>query len=281
MGGEGELQAETTEDDKKKISALDWLMFDRGQRAEALRQANALSRSFIASRKLDAARAVLMKIPLDTVDTMINVWQIQSGTTELPHWQDIAVREYLCIKAYLQAHDAFSDWFEHFHHGKPVAPQMASRATFTERVAHEHKEQQYRSDMERWDNTLELQTKTTVDRLYNVLLFPDGGWLSDPAPLPRLDSDDMVPGEEPGRHRQMEVLRQLCIPQITLLLHTVLHNTSRHRDCFLLADVIASEQHQLYKVFSKEQLRQFLTRIQESSLLLLDKSCDALGFNSK
>ncbi len=44
------------------------------------------------------------------------------------------------------------------------------------------------------------------------------------------------------------MLRQLCLPMVCLLLHTVLHCTKQYKECLRFADIIASEQHQLYKV---------------------------------
>ena len=87
------------------------------------------------------------------------------------------------------------------------------------------------------------------------------------------------------RASQLVLLREICIPQVTFLLHTVLNSTGQtrkvsgrhnthhthhhthtltpththtythththtHTQCLRLADIVASEQHQLYKVCS-------------------------------
>lgn len=57
-----DLLNETTEDDLIKVSALDWVVFYPQQRAEAMWQANALIRSFLALGKLDAARMAFNKV---------------------------------------------------------------------------------------------------------------------------------------------------------------------------------------------------------------------------
>ncbi len=51
-----------------------------------------------------------------------------------------------------------------------------------------------------------------------------------------------------ARSHQMTLLRQLCLPLMCFLLHTVLHTTQQFQLCLQLADTIASEQHQLYLV---------------------------------
>ena len=82
--------------------------------------------------------------------------------------------------------------------------------------------------------------------LFNVLLFPDGGWLV----FDSKTASNEVPStpEDELREHQLEKLRELCIPKITLLLHSVMSEMNEHADCIQLADILASEQHQLYKV---------------------------------
>lgn len=54
-------------------------------------------------------------------------------------------------------------------------------------------------------------------------------------------------GDE-GRVSQLQSLRTLCIPVLCFLLHTVLHNSQLYTQCLQLADIIAAEDRQLYKV---------------------------------
>ena len=42
--------------DRRKIDAIGWLLYDKMQRSEAMYQANALTRSFIADGKYDFAK---------------------------------------------------------------------------------------------------------------------------------------------------------------------------------------------------------------------------------
>lgn len=80
--------------------------------------------------------------------------------------------------------------------------------------------------------------------LFNVLLFPDGGWLVDS----KGSNDEPCTPEDELREHQMEKLRELCIPKVTLLLHSVMSEMNEHANCIQLGDILASEQHQLYKV---------------------------------
>ncbi|XP_074642754.1 nuclear pore complex protein Nup107-like isoform X2 [Tubulanus polymorphus] len=264
------LEAVTTEEDRIKIEAIDWLVFDETQRAEAMRQANAVMRSFMALKKHDAARAVFNKIPTGSIDA-IHRNAVSMGLTELEPDDDNAIREHLCIQAYLDAHDSFNDWFKHFHHSRPEKPVRPDSETFTVIVAYEHKHRQYEADLERWQHSLMSQTKTTVDRMYNVLLFVDAGWMVD---VHQQNDED-----NESRRQQMVLLRQLCLPTICFLLHKVLHATEQYQECIQLADVVASERYALYKVFPSEELQKLLRMLQESSVALLDKGLDPLGYN--
>jgi len=80
--------------------------------------------------------------------------------------------------------------------------------------------------------------------LFNVLLFPDGGWLVDSTS----GNDESCTPEDELREHQLEKLRELCIPKVTLLLYSVMSEMNEHDGCIQLADVLASEQYQLYKV---------------------------------
>ncbi|XP_076461376.1 nuclear pore complex protein Nup107-like [Babylonia areolata] len=259
-----------SEDDRQKIEAIDWLVFDPAQRAEALKQANAVMRSFIVLKKHNAAREVFNKLPADSIDVVYKMWHAKTGSTSLPPSDDNALREYMCMQAYLDAMESYNDWFSLYHHSKPAEPSGADvGSSFTDRVAQEHRMKQYLLDRERWQHNLLRQTQITKDRIYNVLLFMDGGWMVD-----RFED----PGEEESRGQQLALLRKVHIPALCLNLHHMLHASGMYSECLQLADCIASEYHQLYKEFSKDDLKQLLRQIRESSLSLLDQNKDPLGY---
>ena len=73
-----ELVSHTTEEDKKKINALDWLLMEESdfitcQYEEALKQANALMRIFLLMRKIEAAFETFKKLPIDIIDKVYKV----------------------------------------------------------------------------------------------------------------------------------------------------------------------------------------------------------------
>ena len=258
------------QEDRKKIESIDWLVFDSYQRSEAIKQANAIMRSFVAVKKLTAAKEVLNKLPPDSIDIVVEVWVRQTGTTELSPEDNNCLREFICHKAYLDAMDSFNDWFNTYHHTKPTKPTVLHGATFTEKVAHEHRVKQYEADMDRWHHNLISQTRMTKKKMYNVLLFTDGGWMVDQKEEEDLDGN---------RQQQMMSLRQLVLPGLCFLLHNILHTSQQYAECLQLADIIASEQHQLYKVFRNDELRQLLKLLRDSSLAVLDQNKDTLGYD--
>lgn len=264
-----QLEAVTSEEDRVKIGAIEWLTFDLEQRSEALRQANAMMRTFLGARKLSACHEAASAVPADSLDVIVKLWQKKAGSVQLPAEDDNAIREFLCIKAYLAAQDSFSTWVEHFHHAKPIKPDTGIGGNFTERVAIEHKQREYENELDNWQQTLMRLTEVTKKKIYNVLLFIDGGWLVDQQVDDQFDESRTV---------QMSRLRQLCLPTLCLLLHKVLHTTEQYKECLQLADIIASDEYELYKVFQPEQLQKLLQRLLESSVALLDRGLNPLGY---
>ncbi|MED6261297.1 hypothetical protein ATANTOWER_003310, partial [Ataeniobius toweri] len=136
------LETGTTKEDQKKTDVIDWLLFDPAHRAEALKQSNAIMRKFLALQKHDAAKAIFSKVPEDSMREIYSQWTGVGQTTPLPAEDENAIREHLCIRAYLEAHEAFTDWFSHSS-SAPQKPALAPEAKFTERVANEMKEKEY------------------------------------------------------------------------------------------------------------------------------------------
>nr|XP_040136272.1 nuclear pore complex protein Nup107 isoform X1 [Ictidomys tridecemlineatus] len=262
------LDTATTEEDRLKIDVIDWLVFDPAQRAEALKQGNAIMRKFLASKKHEAAKEVFVKIPQDSIAEIYNQWEEQGMESPLPAEDDNAIREHLCIRAYLEAHETFNEWFKHMN-STPQKPTLIPQPTFTEKVAYEHKEKKYEMDYGIWKGHLDALTADVKEKMYNVLLFVDGGWMVDV----REDAE-----EDHERTHQMVLLRKLCLPMLCFLLHTILHSTGQYQECLQLADMVSSERHKLYLVFSKEELRKLLQKLRESSLMLLDQGLDPLGY---
>lgn len=112
--------------------------------------------------------------------------------------------------------------------------------------------------------------------MYQVLTFPEKGYLVDPDTVhPMLDED-----KDAMQHRaiQLEAQRKLCIPQIVLLLHNVLHSAGDYKTAVSLADELASETWQLYSVYSKQDYLEIIGKISESSLALMNEKMDPWGY---
>lgn len=269
------LAGELSALDKKKISSLELLTFHQDQRAELLWQANTMIRYFLAQRKIDAVKKAFVTIPSDSIQLL---WQFYGGKNNLPALVECAICEHLCHQTYIAAIDGYNDWIDYFYNKKPKAPTAVQGRNFTEKVASEHQEQLYQQDLARWKQSLKEQTEMTKDLLYNVLLFPEKGWLVDPEDVqPEFISDNEVNMWE-NRKFQMDNLRKIHIPDIVLLLHKILTLSEEHQQCIRLCDELASERNQLYNVFSKHKLSELLGKIAESSLALMNQKLDSFGY---
>lgn len=54
--------------------------------------------------------------------------------------------------------------------------------------------------------------------------------------------------EAEAREHQMQLLRQKCVPALVFLLVRVLNSSGEEARCIRVADLVASERYQLYKV---------------------------------
>lgn len=242
---------------------------DLSMRSQLLVQANTLMRGYLLRRQIEAVKLTFQLVPSDTVTLLNEQWESRTGLTELPPETDAAIREYLCVKTYLDALDAFQEWFTRFHHSKPKktsapAPQAQrgnAQLSFTENLIKEQHERQHQAEIHRWQTAVESLTQSAIEKLYNVLLFPDGGWMADSTPFEDEDSP---------RQEQLQLLRKTCIPHAALLLCNVLTSSQRYSQCLELADVMANEQQALYKVCSSEQLAQMIKHLRQAFVKVLD-----------
>ena len=119
------------------------------------------------------------------------------------------------------------------------------------------------SSLFRWETSLRLQSTDVAATLENVLRFP-GGWLE----FPSSSSDD----EGSSRQMELEYLRRTCLVDCVFLLHTVYDRTAQHGAATRLADLVASEAHCLYALFSQEDMTKLLGTIRASHVALLNST---------
>lgn len=110
-----------TDEDRTKINAIDWILYDPTQRLKLLEYANLSMRFFLLERKcFEGARQVLVKIPNDTISVILSQYNYSSqhNTTlsslnsiadsnfnkiieNLPLKVSNSIKEYLCFKEYI------------------------------------------------------------------------------------------------------------------------------------------------------------------------------------
>ncbi|XP_030383204.1 nuclear pore complex protein Nup107 [Scaptodrosophila lebanonensis] len=258
--------------DRRKIQSLELLTHLVEQRGELIWQANAMMRHFLSASKIECMREITNMMPSDVIGSLTAAF----GSPEnLPLREDCSLKEYLCYSVYLTAVDRFNEWTR-LQQCRPKPPQSEKSNNFTERIATEHKELNYQSDLTRWEHKVKELSKVTVDALYNVLLFPRKGWLIDPSIGSEHDNSAELNWE--NRQLQMEKLRSICLPEIALLLHEVMYKSGDYTGCVRLADEIADERRQLYKVYTQHKLAELLSKIADASLKLLNDKLDAWGY---
>ena len=58
-------------------------------------------------------------------------------------------------------------------------------------------------------------------QLYNVLTFPEGGWLVDSVSTDSDECIDVDDEEMTRRQKQLDNLRQLCIPKVSYIINSI------------------------------------------------------------
>lgn len=114
--------------------------------------------------------------------------------------------------------------------------------------------------------------------MYEALFLTEKGYLVDPETANPPDDDDK--SEMDNRLKQLDGIRKLCIPQIILLLHNILHSAGDYKGAINIADKLMSDDYQLYSVYSKHQLTEIILKCAESSLASLNEKMDPWGYST-
>lgn len=124
------LTSTPTEEEQRKIGALDWLLLlpeaNLGpqeplapQWMELLVQGNSLLRAFLLEQKIDQARVAFQKLPPGIVSSAFEQWKgAHGGGSGSSAFSSVigsldidnVAREYLCHRAFFEAHEAFQKW---------------------------------------------------------------------------------------------------------------------------------------------------------------------------
>lgn len=222
----------------------------------------------MAQSKIECIRETFSLVPKDAIQTLIRFY---GSSDNLPYREESCIKEYYCHQTYLAAIDGYNSWSDCFYNQRPKLPQVHTTkpSGFTEKVAQEHQEQTYKDDVEKWKKRFDNMTNRTRDLFNNILLFPDNGWLNEELPDDFVDQPEWI-----NRANQLESLRKIIIPEIELLLHKILTLSEQHQESISLVNDLANEERGLYRVYSKQQMKEFLTKMSESSLALLNQKKD-------
>jgi len=242
-----------SQEDNERIAALEWLMFNPSQIAHALRHSNTLTRRFILEKKPIAARKVQTSLPSNAVALAKQFWSKKT-------WVDNAIKEHLSLSTYLAAVSAYDSWVHIFYKQPRPPPPLPAGSLTSQEIVWVKQQAEFQLAYGQWKEKAVKKADEALKALFAVLTFPLG-WLKDE---PTAFSSTNL-----SRDNELKKLRRMCVPEIFLLCHTVLHETQQYQDCLELASMIADEQQTLYKDFSSEELREFLSLLGKSAMAAL------------
>lgn len=234
IGGGGQ---QLNDEDKSRINALDWIVYDPLQRFKLLEYANLTMRYFLLARQnFEATKHVYSKIPHDTLTLILGQYNcsieatLQQIIDSLPRNVSNAIKEYLCFKEYIEAINLYNEWFEHFYKEKPAKPvssaaalndgeqagsgssdpSQAATSNFAERIAMDYQLKQYEDVKARWYAKALQNCSRVKGKFFSVLRFPHGGWMCDSRAMSD-DSTDSDDQEEAGAKNSNTAMGEDCI----------------------------------------------------------------------
>ncbi|SJX65396.1 nucleoporin [Sporisorium reilianum f. sp. reilianum] len=258
-GGPGKLDAVRFDvrldgNEEALVRSIDWLTFDPATYADAIIQSNALTRLFLSTGRLHAAKVLRDRMPNEVLSSVDSLDISMDQNIERSGWDTFFTA--------LEAHVAY----KHFWTTRPAD---AAATTGGPRAGG-------LSKLERmnWIKALSQVVEQARD-LDLVLLERD--WLKIPL-------DGTGGGLEAERRaRELFDIRQTYIPEIVFRLHDMLVESSSAVPSNLnmalrLSEIVADERHKVYLEFIRSNapnlLQDYLLRVREASLLLLNHGGD-------
>jgi len=190
-----------------------------------------------------------------------------------------AVREYRCWRLYISCHNSYNAWSLH-HHAKPLAPlpsapllssSSSSSSASASASAHssanvemlmqakrmEDAQRQFEMDLSHWQHTHFTLYQACWDVFNNTLTFPCG-FLCDLAPEALVSP----------RQRDLDLIRKQCVPELVYLLYKICFDSQHYQECLSIGDLVAEEQHTLYRSFSQPETQALLKKLSRAALEL-------------
>ncbi|GAA5990105.1 hypothetical protein JCM10908_005823 [Rhodotorula pacifica] len=231
------------------IRSLEWLTAEQETYEDAIQEANALTRWFLASDAPQAARELLRRLPNDLLPSL--------AANSPDHAVQLDIREHLDYVALFTCLNLHGQWAELWARRPSQGASKLDVAQYRDEVA------------------------AVVDDLFNnASELLEGEWLK----LEGLDST--VDAAASRRQTELERIRRLVVPDVVFRLHRALFETSslvpsNLERCLSLATLVADERFQLYLEFVAATpaeidtaplgLKSYLSEVREASLASLGR----------
>lgn len=258
---------EVSETDELVVRAIEFLIFPAfANYKEALLRVTNLARQFFLRGRRAATRYVISWAPEEVMS------QIEPSTCEGP------VHELESWRVYMDAISRHNEWKTYqSRKPQPISEKIRAAASAEPgEVSYEIQAnagiqvQKFNKENEEFLRTSERYCQAAVQSLEAALLL-EGGWMQD-----KYKQNENVAERPRGgyalRHRskEIEAIRKFGIPQLAVLLHHVYHESGMFTKAIGLAQVVASDHLKLYECFGVSEMKSFLTRIADSTVLHAD-----------
>ncbi|GAA5960795.1 hypothetical protein JCM3765_000820 [Sporobolomyces pararoseus] len=254
------------------IRSLEWLTAEKETYLDALSEANALTRYFLATDAPHAALALLRSLPSDLLSTCAFSPSSSSPALQLQIREHL---DYITLFTCLDHHLRFSEVW-----ARPPHP-LEGSAKGKEKV----ESAKSKLEMETWKEGIQALVEELWQKALEIL---EGEWLKGEVVNGSQVEED---GTGPRRLAELATIRRLLIPDLVLRLHHALVSTcsilpSNLTRAFELATIVADERYGLYNEFvpynaregeESNLMKRYLEEVRKASLKSLDLGLGVVG----
>eukprot|EP00818_Percolomonas_sp_WS_P010445 CAMPEP_0117449330 /NCGR_PEP_ID=MMETSP0759-20121206/7890_1 /TAXON_ID=63605 /ORGANISM="Percolomonas cosmopolitus, Strain WS" /LENGTH=660 /DNA_ID=CAMNT_0005241803 /DNA_START=224 /DNA_END=2206 /DNA_ORIENTATION=+ len=247
-------QASATHHFDKKINLISWLQYDTDHALEQLKYVNSLAREIICAKEFLFLGKLMNRVPAG-IDQQL----LQSSSYD-PAFVEPLCEEYKCWQVLSLAIEQYKAWSLHFAR----RPQESSRAdcgddtTLHGRLEAENQRQLFERATTQWRNSLELLAQSAYEEMRHF-------------PVSFIQFSRQYAAKVPDPH-QLAAVYSRAVPYIVFLMVEVQERSGYFAECLKISHYVASEEHSLYKAFSKENLSKFLnlmSRVEQQQLSIV------------
>lgn len=231
--------------DQDKIRTIECFFLDDIQwEFIALTYTNRLFRYFIRHDQLISAEQLKKDVE------EFKMGDVDEDNKKMSKEEENQLREFLSWGMFMKAEKNYNEWLQFFVKKIVSEKVVIGESNISEDALIEEKE-----DLTEWREHEQNFFEAAIKSITETLTM-DGGLFMD-----------LYPGTE-KRRKVMEETRRKCIPRLIRKMYDMCNRSQRYNDSLLIADLVANEEHALYRSMPPSALAELLYNMRQSHINL-------------